>query len=593
MNSIHAIYKTIKEFVVDLYSEPSLMDAVVLQDTKKEHEGDITLITFSIVKFTKENPVKTANDIGDYLLQKSSLFESYNVKSGFLNLVLKKSVWIDLFNQWCIQDNYGLSKEPSKKLYMVEYSSPNTNKPLHLGHLRNIFLGDSVVSLLKAVGHKVVKTQIINDRGIHICKSMVAWKSFGNGETPESSGLKGDHLVGKYYVLFDKKYKEQVSDLIDAGIDKESAQEKAQILIDAQKMLIKWEQNDTETRNLWSTMNGWVYDGFNKTYKDLKVNFDHLYYESSTYSKGKGVVQEGLNENVFYKKEDNSIWCDMSKDKLDDKLLLRSDGTSVYMTQDIGTAVQRFEDYPSLSGVVYTVGNEQNHHFNVLFKILQKLNYDWAKNCHHLSYGMVELPEGKMKSREGTVVDADDLLSTVTEEAKQLTFERGHLEGMSKEEINELCGKIGLGGLKYFLLKVDPRKKMSFNPKESIDLNGHTGPFIQYGYARICSLIEKADSFSSFDHNNFELSEKELEVIKSLASFEEIIKQAARELSPSVLANYLFGLVKTYNSFYQDCPIIRELNQDLKLFRLSLSSLTARVLFNGMSILGIELPRRM
>ena len=593
MNSIHAIYKTIKEFVVDLYSEPSLMDAVVLQDTKKEHEGDITLITFSIVKFTKENPVKTANDIGDYLLQKSSLFESYNVKSGFLNLVLKKSVWIDLFNQWCIQDNYGLSKEPSKKLYMVEYSSPNTNKPLHLGHLRNIFLGDSVVSLLKAVGHKVVKTQIINDRGIHICKSMVAWKSFGNGETPESSGLKGDHLVGKYYVLFDKKYKEQVSDLIDAGIDKESAQEKAQILIDAQKMLIKWEQNDTETRNLWSTMNGWVYDGFNKTYKDLKVNFDHLYYESSTYSKGKGVVQEGLNENVFYKKEDNSIWCDMSKDKLDDKLLLRSDGTSVYMTQDIGTAVQRFEDYPSLSGVVYTVGNEQNHHFNVLFKILQKLNYDWAKNCHHLSYGMVELPEGKMKSREGTVVDADDLISTVTEEAKQLTFERGHLEGMSKEEINELCGKIGLGGLKYFLLKVDPRKKMSFNPKESIDLNGHTGPFIQYGYARICSLIEKADSFSSFDNNNFELSEKELEVIKSLGSFEEIIKQAARELSPSVLANYLFGLVKTYNSFYQDCPIIREPNQDLKLFRLSLSSLTARVLFNGMSILGIELPRRM
>ena len=593
MNSIHAIYKTIKEFVVDLYSEPSLMNAVVLQDTKKEHEGDITLITFSIVKFTKENPVKTANDIGDYLLQKSSLFESYNVKSGFLNLVLKKSVWIDLFNQWCIQDNYGLSKEPSKKLYMVEYSSPNTNKPLHLGHLRNIFLGDSVVSLLKAVGHKVVKTQIINDRGIHICKSMVAWKSFGNDETPESSGLKGDHLVGKYYVLFDKKYKEQVSDLIDAGIDKESAQEKAQILIDAQKMLIKWEQNDTETRNLWSTMNGWVYDGFNKTYKDLKVNFDHLYYESSTYSKGKGVVQEGLNENVFYKKEDNSIWCDMSKDKLDDKLLLRSDGTSVYMTQDIGTAVQRFEDYPSLSGVVYTVGNEQNHHFNVLFKILQKLNYDWAKNCHHLSYGMVELPEGKMKSREGTVVDADDLISTVTEEAKQLTFERGHLEGMSKEEINELCGKIGLGGLKYFLLKVDPRKKMSFNPKESIDLNGHTGPFIQYGYARICSLIEKADSFSSFDHNNFELSEKELEVIKSLSSFEEIIKQAARELSPSVLANYLFGLVKTYNSFYQDCPIIRELNQDLKLFRLSLSSLTARVLFNGMSILGIELPRRM
>ena len=593
MNSIHAIYKTIKEFVVDLYSEPSLMDAVVLQDTKKEHEGDITLIAFSIVKFTKENPVKTANDIGDYLLQKSSLFESYNVKSGFLNLVLKKSVWIELFNEWYSQDNYGLTKQPSKKLYMVEYSSPNTNKPLHLGHLRNIFLGDSVVSLLKAVGHEVVKTQIINDRGIHICKSMVAWKYFGNGETPESSGLKGDHLVGKYYVLFDKKYKEQVSDLIDAGLDKESAQAKAQILIDAQQMLIKWEQNDTETRNLWSTMNGWVYDGFNKTYKDLKVNFDHLYYESSTYSKGKGVVQEGLNENVFYKKEDGSIWCDMSKDKLDDKLLLRSDGTSVYMTQDIGTAVQRFEDYPYLSGVVYTVGNEQNHHFNVLFKILQKLNYDWAQNCHHLSYGMVELPEGKMKSREGTVVDADDLLSTVVKEAKQLTFERGHLEGMSQEEINDLCGKIGLGGLKYFLLKVDPRKKMSFNPKESIDLNGHTGPFIQYGYARICSLIEKADSFSSFNHNNFELSEKELEVVKSLGAFEEIIKQAANELSPSVLANYLFTLVKTYNSFYQDCPIIRESNQDLKLFRLSLSSLTARVLFNGMSILGIELPRRM
>ncbi|MDC2981930.1 arginine--tRNA ligase, partial [Bacteroidota bacterium] len=477
--------------------------------------------------------------------------------------------------------------------FMVEYSSPNTNKPLHLGHLRNIFLGDAVVSLLKSVGHKVVRTQIINDRGIHICKSMVAWTQLGNGETPEISGLKGDHLVGKYYVLFDKIYKKQVASLISSGMNEEEAKNSAQILKDAQEMLIKWEQNDSDVIALWEKMNGWVYNGFERTYQSLNISFDHLYYESNTYKVGKSEVENGLAEKKFYKKEDQSIWCDLSPYKLDDKLLIRSDGTSVYMTQDIGTAIQRFRDYPSLSGVVYTVGNEQNHHFNVLFKILQKLDFEWAKQCHHLSYGMVELPEGKMKSREGSVVDADDLLSSLIDEAKKLTLERGHLEGMNDEEIDDLCHKIGLGGLKYFLLKVDPKKKMFFNPIESIDLNGHTGPFIQYGYARICSLLDKVDDYADFNDDNVQISNKELDVIKTINHFKEIVQLAAKDLSPAILANYLFSLVKTYNSFYQDFPILKESNVDSKSFRLCLSSLTATVLKNGMNILGIELPSRM
>ncbi len=593
MNTIEVIYENIKKDVVRIYEEPALSKRLVIQETKKEHEGDITLITFPLLKVSKKNPVQTAQEIGEVLMNKHTCFESFNVVSGFLNLVLKPEVWINQLSYLNGLESIGISSESSGKLFMVEYSSPNTNKPLHLGHLRNIFLGDAVVSLLKSVGHKVVRTQIINDRGIHICKSMVAWVQLGNSETPETSGLKGDHLVGKYYVLFDKTYKKQVAALVSSGMNEEEAKNSAQILKDAQEMLIKWEQNDPEVIALWKKMNGWVYDGFERTYQSLNISFDHLYYESNTYKVGKDVVENALAEKKFYKKEDQSIWCDLSSYKLDDKLLLRSDGTSVYMTQDIGTAIQRFKDYPSLSGVVYTVGNEQNHHFNVLFKILQKLDYDWANQCYHLSYGMVELPEGKMKSREGTVVDADDLLSSVINEAKKLTLERGHLEGMKDDEIDDLCHKIGLGGLKYFLLKVDPKKKMSFNPLESIDLNGHTGPFIQYGYARICSLLDKVDDYADFNADNVQISSKELDVIKSINHFKETIQLAAKDLSPAVLANYLFSLVKTYNSFYQDFPILKESNVDSKSFRLCLSSLTARVLKNGMEILGIELPSRM
>ena len=593
MNTVEVIYENIKKEVVRFYVEPALSKLLVIQETKKEHEGDITLITFPLVKVSKKNPSQTAQEIGEILMNKHTYFESFNVVSGFLNLVLRPEVWINQLSYLYGLESIGISSESSGKLFMVEFSSPNTNKPLHLGHLRNIFLGDAVVSLLKSVGHKVVRTQIINDRGIHICKSMVAWIQLGNGETPEISGLKGDHLVGKYYVLFDKTYKNQVASLISSGMNEEEAKNSAQILKDAQDMLIKWEQNDPEVISLWKKMNEWVYNGFERTYQSLNISFDHLYYESNTYKVGKDEVENGLAEKKFYKKEDQSIWCDLSTYKLDDKLLIRSDGTSVYMTQDIGTAIQRFRDYPSLSGVVYTVGNEQNHHFKVLFKILQKLDFDWAKQCHHLSYGMVELPEGKMKSREGTVVDADDLLSSVIEEAKKLTLERGHLEGMNNEEIDDLCHKIGLGGLKYFLLKVDPKKKMSFNPIESIDLTGHTGPFIQYGYARICSLLDKVDDYANFNNDNIQISNKELDVIKTVNHFKEIVQLAAKDLSPAVLANYLFTLVKTYNSFYQDFPILKELNVDSKSFRLCLSSLTARVLKNGMDILGIELPTRM
>ena len=593
MNTVEVIYENIKKEVVRIYEEPALSKRLVIQETKKEHEGDITLITFPLLKVSKKNPTQTAQEIGEILMNKHTCFESFNVVSGFLNLVLRPEVWINQLSYLYNLKSIGISSESSGKLFMVEYSSPNTNKPLHLGHLRNIFLGDAVVSLLKSVGHKVVRTQIINDRGIHICKSMVAWTQLGNGETPEISGLKGDHLVGKYYVLFDKIYKKQVASLISSGMIEEEAKNSAQILKDAQEMLIKWEQNDPEVIALWEKMNGWVYNGFERTYQSLNISFDHLYYESNTYKVGKDEVENGLAEKKFYKKEDQSIWCDLSSYKLDDKLLIRSDGTSVYMTQDIGTAIQRFRDYPSLSGVVYTVGNEQNHHFNVLFKILQKLDFEWAKQCHHLSYGMVELPEGKMKSREGTVVDADDLLSSVIDEAKKLTLERGHLEGMNDEEIDDLCHKIGLGGLKYFLLKVDPKKKMSFNPKESIDLNGHTGPFIQYGYARICSLLDKVDDYADFNDGNVQISNKELDVIKTINHFKEIVLLAAKDLSPAILANYLFSLVKTYNSFYQDFPILKESNVDSKFFRLCLSSLTARVLKNGMDILGIELPSRM
>ena len=593
MVNLDVVKKAIANGVIQLFGDENSAKSLVIEETKKDFRGDLTLVCFPLLRYSKKSPEETAKVIGEYLINNEPYFEDFNVVKGFLNLSLKQYYWLDLFKNWVKDDNYGLVGEKSGKLFMVEYSSPNTNKPLHLGHLRNIFLGDSVVSLLKSVGHEVVSTQIINDRGIHICKSMVAWDKYGQGDNPVESGLKGDHLVGKYYVHFDKVYRQEVASLVKEGLSEDEAKEKAPIFNAAKEMLVKWEKNDEKVRSLWARMNGWVYDGFDQTYSDLGVSFDKLYYESDTFELGKEVVIKGISNAVFYEKEDHSVWCDLSKDKLDDKLLIRADGTTVYMTQDIGTAVQRFRDYPNLSGVIYTVGNEQNHHFKVLFKILEKLNYSWSKDCHHLSYGMVELPEGKMKSREGKVVDADDLLADVIKEAKLLTAERGHLEGMSKEEIDLLCSKIGKAGLKYFLLKVDPKKKMSFDPKESIDLNGNTGPFIQYGFARIKSLIQKSSSFEDFNSKKFEMSPKELEVVKIISSFPQVIQFAAKDLSPALLSNYLFNLVKSYNSFYQDSPIIREENSDLKNFRLQLSIMTSKVLERGMNILGIEMPERM
>ena len=593
MYFLNQISETISNAVSSLFGDEAIAKPLVIEQTKKVFVGDFTLVVFPLLKFSKKKPEETADLIGDYLVNNSSNFSSFNVVKGFLNIQLSHSYWGELINNWCIDESFGIAKKESGRLYMVEYSSPNTNKPLHLGHLRNIFLGDSVANILKANGHKVVKTQIINDRGIHICKSMVAWLKFANDESPESNQLKGDHLVGKYYVEFDKAYKEEIQVLVNEGLDVEKAKLEAPIFKSAQDMLLKWEKGDVEVRALWSKMNNWVYSGFEKTYNKMGVEFDKLYYESDTYSLGKLVVESGLDSGTFYQKEDKSIWCDLSKDKMDDKLLLRSDGTSVYMTQDIGTAVQRYEDYPGLSGIVYTVGNEQNHHFKVLFKLLSKLDYSWSDECYHLSYGMVELPEGKMKSREGTVVDADDLMDAVINEAKLLTNERGHLEGLSEDEIESLCTKIGLSGLKYYLLKVDPKRKMMFDPKESIDLNGHTGPFIQYGYARIKSLLNKKKSTKDFIVKDVEFKSQELELIKSISIFPEIIRQSSQELSPAILANYLFSLVKAYNSFYQSCPILKEEDENIVEFRLKVSDLTSRIIKKGMFILGIKVPERM
>ena len=583
----------IKKSVVDLFGEDKCGDSVTIEQTKKSFIGDITIICFPLVKWSKSSPENTAQIIGDHLLSKESCFQDYNVVKGFLNLTIKKSFWLYQFKRWYENKELEYISNNSEKLFMVEYSSPNTNKPLHLGHVRNIFLGDSIVSLYKAIGYKAIRTQIINDRGIHICKSMVAWQKFGNGDSPKKSLLKGDHFVGKYYVLFDKTYKSEVQDLIDKGFKENEAKNNAPIMLEAKKMLIDWENGDSQVRELWTKMNNWVYDGFSETYLSLGVDFDRLYYESETYKVGKEVVLKGLEEGIFYKKKDNSVWCDLSTENLDDKLLIRSDGTTVYMTQDIGTAVQRFIDFPKLSGVIYTVGNEQNHHFKVLFKILEKLGFSWSLNCHHLSYGMVELPDGKMKSREGTVVDADDLLLSVTEEARKMTEQRGHLEGMNEEEITNLCKKIGKAGLKYFLLKVDPKKNMTYNPKESIDLNGNTGPYIQYGYARINSLLNNISVIGDFDENSLDISKKELELIKLILDFNRILTASAKEYAPSVLANYLFNIVKSYNSFYQEYPIIKEKKTHLRNLRLQISLLTLKIIKKGMGILGCEMPERM
>ena len=593
MTNINNVKDSVKESVLKFLNISQTVK-IVIEDTNKDFQGDLTVVVFPLLKFSKKSPEQTAKEIGDYILENELFFENYNVVKGFLNLTLKQNYWLEFFNNWKNDHDYGLNKNSSGELYMVEYSSPNTNKPLHLGHLRNIFLGDSVASILEAAGHDVVRTQIINDRGIHICKSMLAWIKNGNGETPKSTNMKGDHLVGKYYVAFDKLYKIEVNELMETGISEKEAKTKAPILLEAQKMLIQWENGDPEVHSLWKKMNNWVYDGFEDTYKNLGVVFDKLYYESDTYHTGKKVVSNGLKNKVFYSKEDNSIWCNLSSEKMDDKLLTRSDGTSVYMTQDIGTAIQRFKDFPKLSGIIYTVGNEQNHHFKVLFKILEKLNFSWASNCLHLSYGMVELPQGKMKSREGTVVDADELLSSVISEAKSLTSERGFLEELNESEVHDICEKIGIAGLKYFLLKVDSKKKMSFDPKETIDLSGHTGPFIQYTFVRIKSLLKKVQiAKTDFKPEDIDLNVKELEVIKSISNFPKVILDSSKELSPYLLANFLYGLVKSYNAFYQDYPIISEKNISTRNFRIELSSLTSKIIERGMKLLGINMPSRM
>jgi arginyl-tRNA synthetase len=587
------IIQKVIEAVQSLYNENIESKLVQPQKTKKEFKGDLTVVVFPFIKASKKSPEQTAQEIGEYLLKNVEQIEDFNVVKGFLNLSISAKFWLETFQKIDTNSTFGFALTTGKT-YMVEYSSPNTNKPLHLGHLRNVFLGYAVANILKANGHEVFKTQIINDRGIHICKSMIAWQKFGNGETPQSSGLKGDHLVGKYYVEFDKAYKREIETLVNAGKEKEIAEREAPIFLEAQQMLLKWEEGDTAVTDLWKKMNNWVYEGFDVTYKTMGVDFDELYYESDTYILGKDVVEKGLEKGVFYQKPDGSIWCDLSTEKMDDKLLLRADGTSVYMTQDIGTAIERYKKHQNLSGLIYTVGNEQNHHFKVLFTILKKLGYAWADGCYHLSYGMIELPEGKMKSREGTVVDADDLMSSIVQDAKSMTQERGHIEGMSESERENLYATIGLGGLKYFLLKVDPKKGMVFDPKESIDLNGNTGPFIQYAYARIQSLLAKATQLGyNKSFATVETNDKEIGLIKLLNDYPTILNEAGSLYSPAILCNYIFALVQEFNNFYQTVDILREEDQNKLAFRLQLAENVGKVIKSSMALLGINVPNKM
>ena len=591
MNIQNTIETKVKEGFSTLYNVE--IPSVEFQATRKEFDGDITVVVFPMLRYKKGNPVQIGEDLGKYVVDNVTEISSYNVVKGFLNLVIEDNYYTDFFNSIYQNAAYGLiQSNPEDKAVMVEYSSPNTNKPLHLGHVRNNLLGYSVAEIIKAAGKKVYKTQIINDRGIHICKSMLAWQKFGEGETPESAGLKGDKLVGNYYVKFDQEYKKQISELVTTGKTEEEAKKQAPILIEAQEMLRKWEAGDKDTVDLWKTMNQWVYDGFDITYKNMGVNFDNLYYESNTYLLGKDVVAQGLKKGVFYKKEDGSVWCDLTEEGLDEKIVLRSDGTAVYMTQDIGTAIQRVKDYSDVGGMVYTVGNEQDYHFQVLFLILKKLGFDWAKQLYHLSYGMVDLPSGKMKSREGTVVDADDLMVEMSSTAKEISEELGKLDGYSDNEKNELYKTIGLGALKYFILKVDPKKRILFDPKSSVDFQGNTGPFIQYTYARIQSIIRKSD----FDYSksvSIELHEKEKELLKQLEIFPETIQQAAANYSPAIIANYTYDLVKEFNSFYQNVSILGEENQDKKIFRVQLAKKVADTIKSAFSLLGINVPERM
>lgn len=569
------------------------VDTLEFQSTRKEFEGDITLVIFPLLRFIKGNPVEIGTKIGAFLQHNLPEIIDFNVIKGFLNLVVNPTVFLASFQEIYQNKHFGIVEiNPKNKSVMVEYSSPNTNKPLHLGHIRNNLLGYSVAKIIKASGKKVVKTQIINDRGIHICKSMLAWELFGNGETPETSGLKGDKLVGNYYVAFDKIYKQEIEQLIAEGKSEEEAKKQAPILLKAQEMLLKWEAGDVQVVALWKKMNQWVYDGFEKTYQALGVDFHKNYYESETYLLGKEVVQEGLEKGVFYKKDDSSVWIDLTEDGLDEKIVLRSDGTAVYMTQDIGTAIQRYKEF-DLESLIYTVGNEQDYHFKVLFLIMKKLGYDWADHLFHLSYGMVDLPSGKMKSREGTVVDADELIEEMTHAAREISEELGKLEDYNSAEKERLYKMIGLGALKYFILKVDPKKRILFDPKESIDFNGNTGPFIQYTYARIQSILRKADFDYSQLIENYQLNDKEKSLIKQLQWYPEVIQDAAKNLSPALVANYTFDLVKEYNSFYQSTPILNADTIEEKQFRTQLSFKVGQVIKSAFELLGIEVPERM
>ena len=593
MNIEQHITDVVLRTVESLYGEVA-PSQIQIQKTRKEFEGDYTLVVFPLVKMARKSPEAVATEIGERIVAENSEFGAFNVIKGFLNLSLDASFWQERFAEISADADYGQAA-PTGRNIMIEYSSPNTNKPLHLGHIRNNLLGYSVAQILKANGHNVIKANLETDRGIHICKSMVAWLRYGNGATPESTGKKGDHLVGDYYVEFDKHYKAEIKELIESGVSEEEAKKKAPIFLEAQDMLRKWEATDAEVRALWEKMNGWVYDGFDVTYKTLGVDFDKVYYESQTYLLGKSIVQEGLDKGIFFRKEDGSVWIDLTADGLDQKLLLRGDGTSVYMTQDLGTALQRFDEN-ALNGIIYVVGNEQNYHFQVLKLVLKKLGYEWSDDIFHLSYGMVELPEGKMKSREGTVVDADDLCEAMISTAREMSQELGKLEGCTEEEANAICSMVGLGALKYFILKVDPKKTMLFDPRESIDFNGNTGPFIQYTHARICSVLRKA-SEQAIDYRGAVVKSnylpEEIELVKALCDYPSVVKAAGEQFAPSLIAAYTYDLCKLFNGYYHDHSILREECAEIKTMRLQLAAQVARVISRSMALLGIKVPERM
>ena len=590
INAEEFILSVVKHATEELYG---VSDNIQIQKTRKEFEGDYTVVVFPLLKASRKSPEATATELGEKIVASTPEIKSFNVIKGFLNLAIDSSFWAARFQEIVETENYGMAPASGRTI-MIEYSSPNTNKPLHLGHVRNNLLGYSVATILKANGHNVIKVNLVNDRGIHICKSMLAWQLYGGGETPASSGMKGDHLVGKYYVEFDKHYKEQVKALVAEGLTEDEAKKQAPIMLQAQEMLRKWEAKDPEVYALWETMNGWVYEGFDVTYKAMGVDFDKVYYESQTYLLGKSLVEDGLKKGIFFRKEDNSVWIDLEADGLDQKLLLRGDGTSVYMTQDLGTALSRFEEN-SLDDMIYVVGNEQNYHFQVLKLVLKKLGYEWSDNIFHLSYGMVELPEGKMKSREGTVVDADDLIADMIGTAREMSDELGKLDGCSEQEAAAICEMVGLGALKYFILKVDPKKTMLFDPRESIDFNGNTGPFIQYTHARIRSILRKAEEagIDASTYLNAELLPEEVELVKALAEYPAVVRTAGEQFAPSVIAAYAYDLAKQFNGYYHDHSILKEDNEAVRSLRLKLAAEVARVIRSAMSLLGINVPERM